>query len=121
MTNAKGLSEYKCTCHCGGAMFYAHLHADDCSLSMHGEKAPSTQEARLRAENAALAARLEVSNENVKTVYLHLMQAWHERDEWMKKCEAARAYADTLIETNNRLKIKVFRLENELADALEGP
>lgn len=30
----------KCTCHCGGEMFYRHMHAETCSLSKTGEEAP---------------------------------------------------------------------------------
>ncbi len=36
------MSEPICTCHCGGSMFYHHLHADSCVLSREGEEAPST-------------------------------------------------------------------------------
>lgn len=75
MNDAKGLSEYKCTCHCGGEMFYAYLHAADCPLSVHGEKAPLTQEETLRAENAALVERLKEQWDKTNTEYVRVSKA----------------------------------------------
>lgn len=69
-------------------------------------------------ENRALAERLKALKHWIEHEGKYAVQ---QRDEWMQKYEVARAYADTLIEANNRLKTQVFRLENELADALEEP
>jgi len=41
---SKPVKQYDCTCHCGGSMFYRHLHAPECALSVHGEEAPQSKE-----------------------------------------------------------------------------
>ena len=38
----ENVSEPICTCHCGGSMFYRHMHAQSCELSRVGEEAPKT-------------------------------------------------------------------------------
>ena len=43
------MERYNCTCHCGGSMFYKHLHDPSCDLFMHGEEAPQSEEAQLQA------------------------------------------------------------------------
>ena len=43
------MERYNCTCHCGGSMFYKHLHDPSCDLFMHGEEAPQSKEAQLQA------------------------------------------------------------------------
>ena len=48
------MSKAICTCHCGGSMFYRHLHAESCELSRVGEEAPKSELIALRAENARL-------------------------------------------------------------------
>lgn len=52
------MSEQQCTCHCGGSMFYRHLHAESCALSRDGAEAPVSVEQALRAENARLRSNL---------------------------------------------------------------
>lgn len=52
------MNEPMCTCHCGGTMFYRHLHAENCLLSQVGEEAPKSELQHTREENAALRARL---------------------------------------------------------------
>lgn len=56
------MSEPICTCHCGGSMFYRHLHSDSCELSRVGEEAPMSPKKELQAlrdENARLRGALE--------------------------------------------------------------
>ena len=48
------MSEAICTCHCGGAMFYRHLHAESCVLSREGEEAPKSELQTLRDERDRL-------------------------------------------------------------------
>ena len=48
------MSEAICTCHCGGAMFYRHLHAESCILSREGEEAPKSELQTLRDERDRL-------------------------------------------------------------------
>jgi len=52
------VSEAICTCHCGGAMFYRHLHAESCALSREGEEAPKSELQALRDERDRLRANL---------------------------------------------------------------
>ena len=49
------MSEAICTCHCGGSMFYRHLHAESCVLSREGEEAPKSELETLRDERDRLA------------------------------------------------------------------
>ena len=51
------MSEAICTCHCGGAMFYRHLHAESCVLSREGEEAPKSELQALRDERDRLRTR----------------------------------------------------------------
>ena len=56
------MSELVCTCHCGGSMFYRHLHSDSCELSRVGEEAPMSPKKELQAlrdENARLREALK--------------------------------------------------------------
>lgn len=50
MSPPRRKEESECTCHCGGSMFYRHLHAPSCPLSVTGEEAPESEVTRLRAE-----------------------------------------------------------------------
>ena len=52
------MSEATCTCHCGGSMFYRHLHAESCELSRVGEEAPKSELEKLRDEVARLTKAL---------------------------------------------------------------
>lgn len=56
------MSELVCTCHCGGSMFYRHLHSDSCELSRVGEEAPMSPKKELQAlrdEVARLKERMQ--------------------------------------------------------------
>ena len=53
------MERYNCTCHCGGSMFYKHLHDPSCDLFMHGEEAPQSKEAQLQAALDAERARVK--------------------------------------------------------------
>ena len=57
------MSEPICTWHCGGSMFYRHLHADSCVLSREGEEAPQTDE---QATIATLTQQLAHANEQLR-------------------------------------------------------
>ena len=46
------MAEYQCTCHCGGDMFYRHMHAESCPLSIYGDEVPGTE-----AEEVSLSER----------------------------------------------------------------
>lgn len=46
--------EPECTCHCGGSMFYRHLHAESCPCFTHGTPAPPTELDTLRHRCEAL-------------------------------------------------------------------
>ncbi len=99
MKDAKGLSEYKCTCHCGGSMFWAHLHAEGCPLSVHGEKAPESIEQSLRRERDALAERLKQCEEEIvksRQITEHashdvIVALTQQRDQLTADLQAARA------------------------------
>ena len=53
------MERYNCTCHCGGSMFYKHLHDPSCDLFTHGEEAPQSKEAQLQAALDAERARVK--------------------------------------------------------------
>ncbi len=55
------MSEPTCTCHCGGAMFYRHLHAESCELSRIGEEAPKSELQQLRDEVARLNRAMSIA------------------------------------------------------------
>ena len=55
------MSEPICTCHCGGSMFYRHMHAESCELSRVGEEAPKSELEQLRED----VARLKKENEQL--------------------------------------------------------
>lgn len=56
----------RCTCHCGSDLFYRHLHAASCPVSVAGEKAPITENAALRAEVERLTQELAASQARVQ-------------------------------------------------------
>ena len=53
------MREVICTCHCGGSMFYRHMHAESCELSRVGEEAPKSELQALRDEVARLRGALQ--------------------------------------------------------------
>lgn len=53
------MAEYQCTCHCGGDMFYRHMHAESCPLSIYGDEVPGTEVDTLKRQVADLTRRLE--------------------------------------------------------------
>lgn len=57
---------YQCTCHCGGDMFYRHMHAESCLLSIHGDPAPETEVDRLERQVADLTAQVEAQNAEIR-------------------------------------------------------
>ena len=54
-----------CTCHCGGAMFYRHLHDPSCPLSTTGEEAPVSKETELIREAREIAEHMIELEETV--------------------------------------------------------
>lgn len=60
------MSEPICTCHCGGSMFYRHLHADSCELSRVGEEAPKSELDQLRDEIERLRGALEQARDLIR-------------------------------------------------------
>jgi len=52
------MAEYQCTCHCGGDMFYRHMHAESCPLSIYGDEVPGTEVDTLKRQVADLTAKL---------------------------------------------------------------
>lgn len=63
------MSEAICTCHCGGPMFYRHLHAESCVLSREGEEAPKSELETLRDERDRLRANLINCSERLAAYY----------------------------------------------------
>ena len=94
------MERYNCTCHCGGSMFYKHLHDPSCDLFTHGEEAPQSKEAQLQAAlDAERANRLAMEacvDRDVKAIkdlkaQLATLQAqlarWKEAlGEWLWNC-----------------------------------
>ena len=60
------MSEPICTCHCGGSMFYRHMHAESCELSRVGEEAPKSELEQLRDEVARLTKLKEAFAKTTK-------------------------------------------------------
>ena len=87
------MSEKICTCHCGGSMFYRHLHAETCVLSREGEEAPASAEQVLRAENQRL-----------RSVLINMQSAWNNKNEttsvyvWNERMKAAMADVDAALQ-----------------------
>jgi len=81
------MERYNCTCHCGGSMFYKHLHDPSCDLFMHGEEAPQSKEAQLQAA-------LDAEREKVKR--LSTCGTDHSTPWWQVKCEDLEAQLATL-------------------------
>ena len=52
------MSELICTCQCGGAMFYRHLHAESCVLSREGDEVTKSELQILRDERDRLQRAL---------------------------------------------------------------
>ena len=73
------MSEQQCTCHCGGSMFYRHLHAESCALSRDGEEAPVSVEQALRTENVRLKEALEIAQELLCVPERNQDAGWEER------------------------------------------
>ena len=66
------MERYNCTCHCGGSMFYKHLHDPSCDLFMHGEEAPQSKEAQLQAALDAERAENECKDTLIETLQAQL-------------------------------------------------
>ena len=113
------MERYNCTCHCGGSMFYKHLHDPSCDLFTHGEEAPQSKEAQLQAAlDAERANRLAMEacvDRDVKatkdlkaqlaTLQAQLRQVEGERDEWERKCRGlCQAHGVLLIEHHDMKK-----------------
>ena len=82
------MERYNCTCHCGGSMFYKHLHDPSCDLFMHGEEAPQSKEAQLQAA-------LDAEREKVKSLGDALAEEvayrLNEREELVRQLATLRA------------------------------
>ena len=68
------MSEAICTCHCGGAMFYRHLHAESCILSREGEEAPKSELQTLRDERDRLRRALAQARDSAKALHETVMR-----------------------------------------------
>jgi len=82
------MERYNCTCHCGGSMFYKHLHDPSCDLFTHGEEAPQSKEAQLQAA-------LDAEREKVKSLGDALAEEvayrLNEREELVRQLATLRA------------------------------
>ncbi len=89
------MSEMKltCTCYCGGSMFYRHLHAPSCALSVHGEEAPLSAEQREIAQLKAERDQLKYDREMVDLLVDNLKRS---RSELSSACENLKAELETL-------------------------
>ena len=100
------MERYNCTCHCGGSMFYKHLHDPSCDLFMHGEEAPQSKEAQLqaaldaeRANRLAMEACVDRDVKAIKDLKAQLAalqaqlrqveEALQERKEFIADCDTA--------------------------------
>ena len=78
------MERYNCTCHCGGSMFYKHLHDPSCDLFMHGEEAPQSKEAQLQAALDAERAENECKDTLIETLQAQLRQVEHDAETYRK-------------------------------------
>jgi len=111
------MERYNCTCHCGGSMFYKHLHDPSCDLFMHGEEAPQSKEAQLQAA-------LDAEREKVKR--LSTCGTDHSTPWWQVKCEdleaqlatlqARCAHLDVLLRDEYLPKLDVVAVRRSIAD-----
>ena len=106
------MSEQICTCHCGGSMFYRHLHAATCALSREGEEAPASAEQVLRDDtrrylqqmNTTLVESNRQLKDRLKAADIRTQQ---DRDALIKRC-----HEDITVE-----RTKVASLTESLASA----
>ena len=101
---------YNCTCHCGGSMFYKHLHDPSCDLFVHGEEAPQSKEAHLQA---ALDAERDLRKE-LATLQAQLEAVRRERDEAKLYLTQERANRDSLAACVDRDVQKIKDLQASL-------
>jgi len=90
------MSKAICTCHCGGSMFYKHLHDPSCDLFMHGEEAPQSKEAQLQAALDAereKVAFLEKKNANLIEASNLVLKVKAEQDAQLATLQAQLAAA----------------------------
>ena len=78
------MERYNCTCHCGGSMFYKHLHDPSCDLFTHGEEAPQSKEAQLQAALDAERAENECKDTLIETLQAQLRQVEHDAETYRK-------------------------------------
>lgn len=104
------MSEPICTCHCGGSMFYRHLHADSCVLSREGEEAPQTDE---QATIATLTQQLAHANEQLRLYRASADDACGLR----QQVAQLTAELDAHIETSKKLFSQMVGMKTELNDA----
>ena len=104
------MSELVCTCHCGGSMFYRHLHADSCVLSREGEEAPQTDE---QATIATLTQQLAHANEQLRRYRASADDACSLR----QQVAQLTAERDAHMETSMKLFSQMVGMKTELNDA----
>lgn len=107
------MSELICTCHCGGAMFYRHLHAESCILSREGEEAPKSELETLRDERDRLRKALEDIRDRIGNGALNV--------NWIKQYAEAALTPATKGErmTHEELVEKLAKPGEYIADELE--
>lgn len=112
---------YNCTCHCGGSMFYKHLHDPSCDLFVHGEEAPQSKEAHLQAALDAERAAKEAYQSTVvdlrkelATLQAQLEAVRRERDEAKLYLTQERANRDSLAACVDRDVQKIKDLQASL-------
>lgn len=107
------MSEAICTCHCGGAMFYRHLHAESCILSREGEEAPKSELQTLRDERDRLRKALEDIRDRIGNGALNV--------NWIKQYAEAALTPATKGErmTHEELVEKLAKPGEYIADELE--
>ena len=60
--------QHFCSCHCGGPMFWRHLHAESCPLSTHGDEYPGDAGVSKAVPRETRATEIDSPSETVESV-----------------------------------------------------
>ena len=116
------MERYNCTCHCGGSMFYKHLHDPSCDLFTHGEEAPQSKEAQLQAaldaerERARVATQLIIETIGSSGGPEDLEEALGRMTAKLATLQARCAHLDVLLRDEYLPKLDVVAVQRSIAD-----
>lgn len=112
------MSELICTCHCGGTMFYRHLHASGCACATQGDEAPESHPdtiATLRATIAQQAQELGRCKSEKNDAVIELYRKLDAKDAELAASQArCREMESKEIALKKHIELIQARLEHEV-------